>query len=150
SIFSINQTPAHVDSSVSNATYVSINTDVINDIVRNKYESISLSIPYRGGVIPVELFRTDIFNSDFHVSSDRQTDISYEKGVHYRGIINGDQTSLVSFNFFKNEVNGIASSVALNNLVIGKLRNSDTNYIVYSDAQMNVLNDFACHVKDDM
>ena len=54
---------------------------------------------------------------------------------------------MVSFNFFANEINGIISSNELGNVVVGKLENSDT-YIVYSDSDLKILNDFACAAKE--
>jgi len=38
----------------------------------------------------------------------------------------------------------------MGNIVVGKLKKTGnkTRYIVYSDAKMNVLNQFECHVKE--
>ena len=59
--------------------------------------------------------------------------------------------SVSSFNFFNGEFNGIISSESLGNLVIGKLdkKGNQSDYIVYSDSKMNILNDWNCHVKED-
>jgi len=35
----------------------------------------------------------------FHVDTDKGKNISYEKGLYYRGIIKGDSKSVAAFNF---------------------------------------------------
>jgi hypothetical protein len=46
----------------------------------------------------------------------------------------------------------MVSSRSLNNLVVGKLdrAGNTSEYIVYSDADMKVMNSFECHTKDDV
>lgn len=139
------------DRIVSKATYATLKSDLVNDIYTNKYENIELTIPYNGTDVSIQLYKVTIFSEGFHVDSDKQKNIPYQKGVFYRGIIKGDYTSVASFNFFNNEFNGIASGNAFSNLVIGKLniKNNTQNYVVYDDENLKVSNDFQCGVKDD-
>jgi hypothetical protein len=136
---------------VDGATLVSINFERINEIVANQYGTIQLEIPYQNQNIEVLLYKVNPFVEGFHVDTDKAKNISYQKGVYYRGIIKGDANSVSSFNFFNGEFNGIISSSELGNLVVGKLDkpNNKTDYIVYSDAKMKIVNDFECHVKED-
>lgn len=144
-----------IDSDVSKvvdgATLATINFDKVNQIVSNQYDAIELQIPYQNRTISVLLYKVDPFVDGFHVDTNKQKNISYQKGVYYRGIINGEMQSVSAFNFFNGEFNGIISNSELGNIVVGKLDklNNQTDYIVYSDAKMKVLNDFDCHVKDD-
>lgn len=135
---------------VDGATLASVNTAAINDIVANHYETIELEIPYQNQNIAVLLYKVNPFAEGFHVDTDKGKNASYQKGVYYRGMIKAETNSVSSFNFFNGECNGIISSSALGNVVVGKLdkANNQTDYIVYSDAKMKVLNDFDCHVKD--
>jgi hypothetical protein len=136
------------DAVVSKATYAVMNAGVVKEIANMRPEHIELDIPYNGSIITVQLYKQDVLAQGFHVDTDKQTNIPYEKGAHYRGIIKGDGNSLAAFNFFKGEMSGIISSAQLNNLVIGKLHTPGNvaNYIIYSDAQLNILNDFKCAV----
>ena len=135
---------------VTDATLAIIKTAVVNDIVTNKYEFIELTIPYNGKLVTLDLFKVNLFAEGFHVDTNKAKNISYQSGVYYRGIVKGDYNSIASFNFFNNELNGIASNDELNNLVIGKLdkKNNTTDYIVYSDAKMQVGSGFECSFKD--
>lgn len=136
---------------VSNATIATIKTNVVNDIVSNKYPNIELTIPYNGKTVTVDLYQVNLLAEGFHIDTDKQKNISYQKGVYYRGIVKGDYTSIVSFNFFDNELNGIISNNELSNLVVGKLDklNNKTDYIIYADANLKVLNDSQCSLKVD-
>jgi hypothetical protein len=151
SLFTVqNESDGDVEKVVSNATLASVNLEKINQIVAEKNEFITLNIPYNNQTIDVKLYKVNPFAEGFHIDTDKQKNISYEKGVFYRGIIANDYNSVVSFNFFNNECNGIVSSTSLSNLVIGKLvKNSNTkDYIIYADEKLKVLNEFECHTKD--
>ena len=149
----VNDTPSEsISNTVNKATLAKIDTETVSDIAVNKYENIEIEVPYQGNNIKVELYKVDLFSEGFHIDTDKEKSIAYEKGAYYRGIIKGDPKSIATFNFFKNEMNGIVSSSALTNLVVGKVLtpNNVSDYIIYSDAELKVLNTFNCAVKDDV
>lgn len=139
-----------IDQVVYDATFAKINLQSVSDLVAQKHNTIEVEIPYKGQTILVQLYKVDIFAEDFHLDTDRARNISYNPGVYYRGIVKGNPNSLVSFNFFNNELNGIISNDEVNNLVIGKLvkDNNVSDYIIYSDANMKVQNETDCATKD--
>lgn len=139
------------DKVVENATIATIKNTVVNDIVANKYQYIELTIPYNGSMVTLDMYQVNLFAEGFHIDTDKSKNIAYEKGVYYRGIVKGDYNSIASFNFFNNELNGLVSNDELTNLIIGKLgkEGNDSDYIVYSDANFKIANDFQCSVKDD-
>lgn len=146
-----NTSEKDLDKVVSHATFATIQNNAVNDIVINKYENIELTIPYNGSNVVVDLYQVKPFAEGFHVDTDKQKNVYYQRGVYYRGIVKGDYTSIVSFNFFNNEFNGIISNNELSNLVVGKLdkANNQTDYIIYADANLRVLNDSQCSLKVD-
>ncbi len=136
---------------VTNATFAAIKTSNISDIYANKYENIELEIPYNGQILKIQLYKVDVFANGFHVDSNKQQNIPYQKGVYYRGIIKGDYLSIASFSFFNNEFNGVVSGTGLQNLIVGKLEklNNTTDYIVYDDKNLKPTSDFKCSLKED-
>lgn len=139
------------DKVVENATVATLKNDVVNDIVTHQYQFVEVTLPYNGKLVTLDMYQVNLFAEGFHVDTDKSKNITYQKGVYYRGIVKGDYTSIASFNFFKNELNGLVSNDELTNLVIGKLGKTDntTDYIVYSDANFKITNDFQCSFKDD-
>ena len=143
---------ADAEKVVTNATYATINLQKINDIVTNKYDFIELEIPFKNQNYKVQLYKVDPFAEDFRIDTDKKQNIAYQKGVYYRGIIKGNPNSVSAFNFFNGEFNVIFSADELGNIVVGKLekQNNQLDYIVYSDTDLKILNNFDCHVKDDV
>jgi hypothetical protein len=135
---------------IEKATFAKINSSIVNEIVANKYENLEIEIPYQSEIIVVLLYKVNLFAEGFHIDTDKAKNIAYNPGVYYRGVVKNDTNSLVSFNFFQNELNGIISSKILHNLVIGKLekRANTTDYVIYSDADLKIINDFKCSTKD--
>jgi hypothetical protein len=136
-----------VSAVVEKANYARLNPSGLTAILAQKKEFIELSIPYQNETITVQLYKINPFANGFHLDSDSQKYIAYTPGLYYRGAIKNNPNSVVSFNFFDNELNGIISSNELGNVVVGKLENSST-YIVYSDSDLKVLHDFKCTAKE--
>ena len=139
-----------VASVVENANIANIVPSGISTIVSEAPEFIQISVPFKNAAIPVQLYKVDITAEGFHIDTDKRGNIPYTPGVHYRGAIAGDYTSVAAVNFFEGELNGVISSLEHGNIVIGKLDvQGSQDYVIYSDAEMKVLNQFQCAVKDD-
>lgn len=130
-------------------TLVQKDQNVLNEIYNNQYENLEISIPFQNEIIDVQLYKVNIFAEGFQLDTDVQKNVTYQPGVYYRGAIKGDYKSVVTFNFFADEFNGTISNEHLNNLVIAKLDkpNNTDEYIVYSDINLKIFNDFKCGVK---
>ncbi len=152
SIFEITtNTDKKIKTVVDNASFAKIKLNNVNNILDNKYDFLELEIPYNNQIIEIQMYKVDIYATDFHADTDKSVNVKYEKGLHYRGVIKGDLNSLVSFNFFKNECNGQISSNIFKNIVVGKLQNENntTNYIIYKDTDLKIANSFNCQTKSD-
>ncbi len=141
---------AKTRSVVEKATYAQLQTASLAALMAARDPYIELSVPYLGQTIAVQLYQVDIFAPGFHLDTDKSAHIAYEPGLYYRGIIKGEPDSVVSFSFFKDGVMGIVSGGSLGNLVIGKLERPGNvlDYIIYSDRDMKVSNDFSCRSKE--
>src|SRR5690606_6655142 len=70
------------------------------------------------------------------------------QGRHYRGIIQGDEKSIVAMSFFENEVMGFIASPSLEgNLVLGKLSNEDV-HVLYEDEDIMERLHFTCATEE--
>jgi len=136
---------------VEKASYARLKVTDVNAIANAKPEAIEIEIPYLGNQLVIELFKVDLFNESFQIDTDKQKDIAYEKGAHYRGIVKGDSHSVVAMNFFNGEMSGVVSADNVGNVVIGKLQKPGNveNYIIYSDNDLKINNPFSCGMKED-
>ncbi|MBD3581702.1 M12 family metallo-peptidase [Flavobacterium selenitireducens] len=136
---------------VEKASFARLRTADVNAIANSKPDAIEVAVPYLGNQLIVELFKVDLFNESFHIDTDKQKNIAYEKGAYYRGIVKGDNGSLVSMNFFNGEMSGVISGDDIGNVVVGRLQKAGNveNYIIYSDADLKINNPFSCGMKED-
>jgi len=153
SVFTVSNAIANAETNkvVDQATYATVNPTVLLDIVAKKYENLELQVPYQGRMIAVQLYKINLFAEGFHLDTNTSKSVGYEPGVYYRGIVKGDSQSVASVSFFNNEINGIVSAKGISNLVIGKLdrAGNQSDYIIYSDANLKVANNFKCATKDE-
>lgn len=119
-------------------------------IAAEKPGTLRFRFPYDNKWITVDLYQTNITTADYKIQTDKGYYSDYQKGVFYRGIIAGDNASLVAFSFFKNQLVGVVSSAAYGDINIGKLAlaNNTDRYIIYSTQKLLVDVSLKCHTAD--
>lgn len=132
-----------LERSVKEASFFNLNKNVIQNIYQERPLLISLSIPFKGNIIEIELYRKNVLDKDFDAYDHNKNKLDYKEGVFYRGIVKNAQKSIASFSFFNNSVYGIASTLELGNVNIGKLRNSE-DYIAFAEHDLTGTNPFSC------
>lgn len=141
----------------SNVIKLTIDNNALASLLSEKPETITFNIPNGDGNVQLELMKVDIFDKDFRLTSINNGVVKRETftpGLHYRGIIKGDESSLASVSIFPESVMGIVSD-ANGNYNLGSVKDEQGNftseYIYYNDRDLLKKNDFECGVegKDD-
>jgi Metallo-peptidase family M12/Fibronectin type III domain/Secretion system C-terminal sorting domain len=130
-----------------NAQFLTLNHTILGEICQNKPHNITLKLPYQGGTLLIDLTQKDITTDDFSIITERSnTPAPYISGVHYRGIVRGDDRSVVGISFFEEEVMGGINTNNKGKLVLGRLADRDNvdHYILYAADEMTVENPFSC------
>ncbi|KAA3630285.1 MAG: hypothetical protein DWQ02_18175, partial [Bacteroidetes bacterium] len=127
---------AGIETNIEEYDLFDIDEAALETVRREMPAEMTLDIPLNFTQnMELELVAVDIFSSDFTVvqRSDNSV-VDVDMGLHYRGIIKGDNNSIASISIFGDEVMGLISSDQ-GNLVIGKLQNklSDSKHIIYDD-----------------
>ncbi|MBL3549017.1 T9SS type A sorting domain-containing protein [Chryseobacterium sp. KMC2] len=126
------------------ATVFNLNVPKLMRLLAESPEFLEVSFPFDGDKeITVQLYKKQIFTADFKVKTKKDELVPYHPGIYYRGIVKGDDQSIVSFSFFDNDVVGIVSTPALGNIVLGKMKNS-SDFVSYSESKLTVQNSFIC------
>ena len=130
-----------------------VKLSVLKQITRSDQETMIMKIPGRTSDrnLDLELVKVDIFTPDFLVtlgSGGIAEDV--DLGTHYRGIIKGDERSVVAISVYENEVMGLITSDA-GNLVLGKLNGPGWNgeHVLYNDRKVLMEKSFECGTLDD-
>ncbi|WP_246008661.1 M12 family metallo-peptidase [Chryseobacterium lactis] len=150
-LFEINNSAdklAEYKKAATDITVISLKSAELKKLVSEKPEFIEITFPYAGGQsITVEMYKNQIFTNDFKVVTEKGNTVQYTPGVYYQGIIKGDNTSIVAFSFFDNDIVGVSSALGMGNIVVGKVKNSD-DFVSYSDAKLTGSNPFVCGTDD--
>jgi len=149
-LFDINtdaQKLAEFKRSATDITVINVKSKDLKKLVYEKPEFLEVSFPFDGKEITVELYKNQILTNDFKVTTNKGEIVNYTPGVYYQGIVKGDNSSVVAFSFFNDDIVGVASTLELGNIVLGKAKNSE-DFVTYSDAKLTGANPFVCGVDE--
>ncbi len=127
----------------TDVTILDLNKSELQKIINDAPGFISLKVPYKDEIVDVQLYQQNIFTDSFEVLDKKDNKINYNPGKYYRGIIKGNNYSLVAISFFENNVIGVVSSTELGNIVLGKSIDKQ-DYVLYSDRNLLMLDSFNC------
>ena len=149
-LFTINKNSeklAEYKRAATDISVLNIDSKQLKKLVHEKPEYLEISFPFDSKIIILELYKNQIFTSDFKVTTNKGKIVDYTPGVYYQGIVKGDNQSVVAFSFFEDDVVGVASTPELGNVILGKVKNS-TDFVSYSDSKLTGLNPFVCGVDE--
>ncbi|HMQ46661.1 MAG TPA: zinc-dependent metalloprotease [Saprospiraceae bacterium] len=134
---------------------LTLNAAALNQLRTNRPAKLLFRFPSTtrlGQMVEIELVEVDLFAYDFEVIlSSTNAPAAVDRGLHYRGIIKGENQSIAALSFFDNDVMGLISHPELGNYVLGKLqgRQADAPYIFYPDQQILQTLGISCDTPDD-
>lgn len=143
-------TDTRYQKAVAGATIATLNPATLTSLFSARPDVIRLSLPYGGETLSVLMYKVEVTTADFEVRTDKGRVVTPSAGLFYRGILENHPESLAAFSFFRNGFSGIVSDPSIQNLNVAKLRipGNTSQYIVYSDAKLNIPNNFQCHTSD--
>jgi hypothetical protein len=142
-----------LDPDVVDFDLLNLDGGTLHQVLKSAPGQLTLNVPFatKNVTFKLDLVKVDVFNSENAVilaSTNQPVDVGH--GVHYRGVVKGDQTSVVAVSFFEGEVMGLIATDE-GNLVLGKLRGSSWNgeHILYNDKEVIFEEPFECGTPDD-
>ena len=134
------------------ATILTVDQEMIYKLFAGENDFIQLVIPTSDrSALKLNLYRHDIFASDFalYTSNEPNKPVNYTPGLYYRGVVDGDPSSVVAISIFNDEIMGLISTNE-GNLVLGRIENDRENrHILYRDTDLERKSDFECSTPDD-
>jgi len=109
---------------LADASILNLDKTNLSAMRSSQSQTITLSLPVEGrSDIVLDLVEVDIFAAGFKVyEAPVMNYIKYQNGKHYRGVVQGAQTSAVAISIFDDQVMGLITSNRIQgNLVLGKL-----------------------------
>lgn len=132
---------------VPDADYLSLDHDQLASLFENQPALINFHVPRNGQMVNLKLARVNVTSDDFTVNTDAQNNIYYKNGIHYRGIVDGDNSSVAALSFFNGEVMGFYNN-AQGNYTIGRVEDEEDVFVVYNAKEMVNPESFGCFTED--
>lgn len=129
-----------LDKAVSEYDVLTLDLNQVQQLLATKPQSLSLTLPAEAkSATTLELIKVDLLTDDFILTADGIPAAVEVEGVHYRGIVKGDERSIVAISVFPEEVMGLVSSDAIGNLSLGRLQGeafTAADHIIYNDKDL--------------
>ncbi|MFK7786350.1 MAG: M12 family metallo-peptidase, partial [Crocinitomicaceae bacterium] len=135
-----------VEKEVRDAQLFNYNTTLASEIINNRYQALTFDIELDNELKTIEVVLVKQSFHDYVVSSSSGTtpEMSANRGIHYRGIVLGDEnSSLVALSIFKNELIGVISTNDKGDYNIGKL-NNHAEHVLYNEEKLESNPTFEC------
>ncbi|WP_312766521.1 M12 family metallo-peptidase [Epilithonimonas sp.] len=151
SLFSLDNSGKQIayQQAARDARVLRMDKNKLSNILSKRPEAMEFTFPFEDRELVVEMVKVDIYSPDFRVETNKKKVTDYRKGVFYRGIIKGDNKSVVAFSFFDNDVIGVASAPNIGNVTLGKAVSSE-DFVVYNDQKLTGANPFICSADELM
>ena len=115
-------------------------TDALNVLFQDAPATMEFEIPVPGGAaVVLQLAQVNIKTEDFSVGTKTNSGnhpFNYTDGVHYRGIVKGNDNSIATISIFNNELVGMISSDE-GTFTLGKMDDESDSYIFYNSTKSN-------------
>lgn len=134
---------------ISERYYFSVNHETLADLIAARYPVITFSLPVGDALIHTQLYQSDVFAEGFSVQSPTGK-INYDpytETVQYRGIISGDENSVVALSIFSDYIEGIIANKEKGNLIFAPLKGS-SEHVAYYDRNLEISNPIQCATED--
>ena len=137
---------------VKDAQIFEVDQKLLKNFVTKKSKQVKMDLKDMDGK-PMRLLLTQskVFTPDFNLYNSANPDVpmTYDGGVHYRGIIEGDQNSVVAISVFNDQIMGLILKDQ-SNYVLGKLQeDTEDRHILYKDDELEEIYAFECGTFDD-
>jgi hypothetical protein len=130
-----------------------LDEDALDELRHSQPELLSLVLPAgkRGQTLELELAKVNLFAPDFRAILASGRELKLAPGLHYRGLIKGQEGSIAALSLFEGEVMGLFSSKRTGNLVLGALEQgrAQQHYVLYDDREVLRSMDIDCASSDD-
>jgi len=139
---------------LSKGTVLTLNTEIIQQLINDQSENefIKVQVPLNERTnVSLLLKRHEIFTQDFalYFSEHPDTPVDYQTGLHYKGIIEGNPTSIVALSVFNDQIMALITTEE-GNAVLGPISGDKENkHIFYKESDLDHTSDFECGTMDD-
>lgn len=120
-------------------------------MIAQQPERMALQLPAGARTLDLELYEVDVLTSagfELATSDGRSFSADHFTAKHYRGIIKGEEGSLVALSVFEDQITGLIASPERGNLVLTEVDNKPGEYLLYESTEMDQRRNLDCATPD--
>ena len=144
--------PILEETPLPDASYLTLQEDVANRLIRNAYQAIEITLPRTGKAITIALYKAEFQDkaTTITLANGENNWTEQSEGVHYRGVVKDKPGSLVSLSIYQDEVLGIISIPGEGNLTLARYQDKKQvgTHVLYNEDQIPAHHDFQCFTPD--
>jgi len=149
-IFAINENRnSSIPDELNNYELLTVNNRALESVLQSADDFYEVTVPVQGrSTLKLELVEVNILAEEGYVMTKPSNTLKkVNHGKHFRGIVKGNQKSVVALSIFDNEVMGFISEPGRSNLVIGRLEDK-SSHIIYEDNDLREKFGFDCATEE--
>ena len=151
-MLSVTQERADLQSVVDHATILKPDQASLNQLFQTAPQTITYTIPNAyGETFELELAKTEVVAPSFSLGTlgtNAQENVSWQPGIHYRGIVRGHSKSLAAVSIFEDGVMAMISDES-GVYQLGRLEDDPGKYILYRTQDLKANAPFTCFADDE-
>ena len=132
---------------VENATILQPDFDVLKQLRETAPLTLTFTLPNAYGEnFELELVQVDLLAAGFTLGTlgeNAQENVSYQSGIHYRGIVRGNPNSLAAVSVFSDGIMAMLTDET-GSYQLGKLEDGSENHILYRTEDLKAKSPFTC------
>lgn len=120
-------------------------------MVAQEPERMTLQLPAGQQTLDLELYAVNpLAGRDFQLETSDGRTFSADQlsGKHYRGVIQGEEESLVAVSLFEGQITGLIASPERGNLVLTQVDDKPGEYLLYESTEMDQRRSLDCATPD--
>ncbi|MFK7933560.1 MAG: M12 family metallo-peptidase, partial [Saprospiraceae bacterium] len=142
-----------VTKAITEGTILTIDQNLTKQLLAERPTQITLDVPQLAkSALQLDLVQVDLFQGNgqqVRTSATGGNYVNIEQGVHYRGMIRGDENSVAAVSIFNNEIMALISNAA-GNFILAQIENSTNGeHVFYKDSDLKQSPNFDCAVPDE-
>lgn len=134
-------------SALSVGHILQLKSEPLSDLVKSKKEALTFSLPMtEKKQLVMDLVLYETLTEDFIVTTSNSDGkpVNVDRGLHYRGTVQGSERSMAAISIFDDEVIGVISTAEDGDMILGKTKLGKDKYIFYKENDLLIENDFEC------
>lgn len=130
---------------VREGKYLTLNPEALQELLANGSMLLELEIPLDGDTIALELFKSNLFSSDYLLETSDGREANHNPALYYRGTLKNDKNTIAAAGFSSSEVR-ILFSNETSNYRIQKTKNG--NYLYFNENDLLLRQEMNCFASD--